>query len=64
MAKKQGKINSERGVVVSVNKYWINKDDGDDGHRNGGRNKGGEDVADILRIDNAAVRDSQIRRLG
>ena len=29
-AKKQGNINLGRDVVVGVNKYWINKDDGDD----------------------------------
>ena len=47
-----------------VNKYWIDKENGDDGNVNGDRNEGGEEAADILSIDNAAVRESHIRRLG
>ena len=34
-AKKQGRIDLGKDVVVGVNKYWINKDEGnnDDGNR-------------------------------
>ena len=60
-AKKQGRIDSGRDVVVGVNRYLIDEDDGD---RNRDGNKGGEDAADALRINNAAVRESQIQRLG
>ena len=62
--KKQGRINLGREVVVGVNRYRIEKDDEDNGNGNGDGNKGGEDVADALRIDNAAVKESHIRRLG
>ena len=40
-AKKQGRIDSGRDVVVGVNKYRIYKEDGDDGERNGNETKGG-----------------------
>ena len=33
-AKKQGRIYSGRDIVVGVNKYRINKDDGDAGYGN------------------------------
>ena len=42
--------------MVVVNKYLIDKDDGDDSDGNGDGNKGGEDTADAIRINNAAVR--------
>ena len=58
---KQGGIDSGRGVVADVNKCRI---DEDDNNGNGDRNKGGGDAVDALRINNAAVRESQIRRLG
>ena len=62
--KNQRRIDSGKDVVVGMNKYWINEDDGNggDGIRDG--NKKGEDTAEALRIDNAAVRESWIRRLG
>ena len=63
-AKKQGSIDSGRDVVVGVNKYRIGEDDGDDGNGNGDGNEDAADAADALRIDNAAVRESHIRRLG
>ena len=63
-AKKQERINSGRDVLVGVKKYWIYKDDRDDGDGKGNRNEGGEDSVDALRIDNAAVRESQTRRFG
>ena len=53
-----------RDIVGGVNKYRIDKENGDDGDVNRDRNEGGEEAADTLRIDNAAVRKSHIRRLG
>ena len=49
-------INLGRDLVGSVNKYRIDKENGDDGNVNGDRNEGSEEAADTLRIDNAAVR--------
>ena len=62
-AKKQGRIDLGRYIVVGVNKYLIKKDDGDDGDGNGDRNEGGEEAVDALRIDSAAVRESCIWRI-
>ena len=62
--KKQGRIDLGRDVVEGVNKYWIDEDNRDDGDRNGYGNEGEEDVTEAVRIDNAAVRESQTRRLG
>ena len=45
--KKQGRIDSGADVVVGVNKYRLKE----------------ETVTDVLKIDNAKVRDSQIRRI-
>ena len=42
--------------MVSVKKYRIDEDDRDYGNGNGDGNEGGDDAADALRIDNAAVR--------
>ena len=53
-----------RDVVVDVNNYRIEEDDGDNGNGNGYRNKGGEDAADSLRINNVFMREYYIRRLG
>ena len=63
-AKKQGKINLGRDVVVGYNKYRVDKDNRDDSKENGYGNEVGEDAVDTLRINNAAVRESQIRRIG
>jgi methylmalonyl-CoA mutase len=46
-ARKQGRIDSGRDTIVGVNKYRLEK----------------EDPIDILDVDNAAVRESQIKRL-
>jgi methylmalonyl-CoA mutase len=46
-ARKQGRIDSGRDTIVGVNKYRLDK----------------EDPIDILDVDNAAVRESQIKRL-
>jgi methylmalonyl-CoA mutase len=46
-ARKQGRIDSGRDIIVGVNKYRLEK----------------EDPIDILDVDNAAVRESQIKRL-
>lgn len=46
-ARKQGRIDSGRDTIVGVNKYRLEK----------------EDPIDILDVDNAAVRESQIQRL-
>ena len=40
-AKKQVMVYLGRDVVVGVNKYRIDKDDGDDGNRSGDGNEGG-----------------------
>ena len=58
-AKKQGRIDSGRDVVVGANKSRIDKDTRYNGDRNGYGNEGGEDMADALRIDNAAVRENE-----
>ena len=66
-AKKQRRIDSGRDVVVGVNKYWINKenmDDRDNVDVNRDLNDGGENAVNALRINKAAVRGSQTRRLG
>ena len=47
-AKKQARIDRGEDVIVGVNKYQLDK----------------EDPVEILEIDNDAVRDSQIKRLG
>mmetsp|Transcript_5074 Transcript_5074/g.14581 ORF Transcript_5074/g.14581 Transcript_5074/m.14581 type:complete len:447 (+) Transcript_5074:901-2241(+) len=49
--KKQGRIDSGEDVVVGVNKYSLEGEQDTD------------DVADVLRIDNSAVREKQIARL-
>ena len=53
-----------RDVVVGVKKYRINKDNGDDSDGNKDVNEGGEDVVGAIRVNNAAVIESQIRKLG
>ena len=63
-AKKQGRIDLGRDVVVGVNKYRIDEDDREYGGGNRDRNEGGEDVADAPRTNNTAVRESQIQRIG
>ncbi|HEY9078832.1 methylmalonyl-CoA mutase [Magnetovibrio sp.] len=47
-ARKQARIDSLEEVVVGVNKYTLDK----------------EDPIDLLEVDNSAVRDAQIKRLG
>ena len=55
--------------MVGVNKYRIDEEDGDndnrhgDGDGDGNGNEWGEDATGALRIDNAAVRESQMQRL-
>ncbi len=46
-ARKQARIDSKKDIIVGVNKYRLDK----------------EDPIDILEVDNAAVREAQIRRL-
>ncbi|MCX7986747.1 MAG: methylmalonyl-CoA mutase [Bacteroidales bacterium] len=46
-ARKQGRIDSGKDIIVGVNRYRLEK----------------EDPIEILEVDNAAVRESQIRRL-
>ncbi len=48
-AKKQARIDQGKDVIVGVNKYKLHKDEG---------------IADILEIDNDAVREGQVKRLG
>ena len=64
MSDKQARIDSDRDIVVGVNKYQFDGDNSDDGDINGDGNEGVEDASDALRIDNAAVRESHIRRPG
>jgi methylmalonyl-CoA mutase len=46
-ARKQARIDAKKDIIVGVNKYRLDK----------------EDPIDILEVDNAAVRESQIKRL-
>ncbi|MFO7370392.1 MAG: methylmalonyl-CoA mutase [Bacteroidales bacterium] len=46
-ARKQARIDARKDIIVGVNKYRLEK----------------EDPIDILEVDNAAVRDAQLRRL-
>ena len=59
----KGEGYSGRYVGVGVNKYRIDKEDGDNGD-DGDRNEGGQDVTEALKIDNSAVRESHIQRIG
>ena len=63
-AKKQGRIDLGKDVVVGVNNYRIDKNDRDGGNGNGDGCEGGEDATDALRIDNTAMRESHTQRLG